>query len=257
MTGFVIICPILALLGVYLFITNGYWFKGVITSGTVWGIQISATEQQKATRRKHLILAVIGFVLFDITILKAILALIGCLFEGGLFGKIYTILCVIALPVLFILCLKRINKIKTDNSLNGETTALALEQFPIIQRVNEQMAEANSFIIAKDGIGLVDARNYCFAAEYFRDYRLGDLSTAREMALVGMYFAQKYKDEFTYEPTFKRTFIPGAAITSMSSEELYVKSGNGTVKSKLESYVFYRKAPAANSMGQPISTTQQ
>lgn len=257
MTGFVIICPILALLGVYLFITNSYWFKGVITSGTVWGIQISATEQQKATRRKHLILAVIGFVLFDITILKAILALIGCLFEGGLFGKIYTILCVIALPVLFILCLKRINKIKTDNSLNGETNALALEQFPIIQRVNEQMAEANSFIIAKDGIGLVDARNFCFAAEYFRDYRLGNLSTTREMALVGMYFAQKYKDEFTYEPTFKRTFIPGAAITSVSSEELYVKSGNGTVKSKLESYVFYRKAPAANSMGQPISTTQQ
>lgn len=257
MTGIEFVFPILTLLGFYLFISNLYWFNGVVTDGVVWGIQINSAYRQKALRKKHTISAVVGLALFVITLTMTFKALLIILFDGGLFGKVFILACVIAVPVIFVLSIKKVNRLKDDKSYIGETNALVLEQLPIIQRVNEQMSEANSFIIAKDGIGLVDARNYCFAAEYFRDYRLGDLSTAREMALVGMYFAQKYKDEFTYEPTFKRTFIPGAAITSMSSEEVYVKSGNGTVKSKLESYVFYRKAPAANSMGQPISTTQQ
>lgn len=241
------IFPILASIGFYLCFSNVCWLGSVTKGGKVWGVEISASERLMERRKKGKIVAVIGIIILSITSLRAFIVLIGCLFGGQ---STYVIVCAIVLLVLFLLILLKCKRV--GEYAIREIDLSALEQFPIIQRVNELIAGANKFYIERSDIRLYDVHNYCFATERYSNYRLGLLSD-EEMRIVAYYFEQKYKDVFTYELVYDHTYSPSTSTTIVQNGGVYKAYQN----SNNEAYKFCRKVPIVSSMGQSINTTQQ
>lgn len=231
--------------------------KGVISSGSVWGITIPMTDRQTKNEKKYKIMLIISIIVFIVTCGPGLGSLLAIIFMGpGTF--IITITGFVAIPVVLIIGSKHAKrKMEKMPSIATDKNALVLEQLPIIQKVNGELAEAEKFIVSDNGIGLFDIRNYCFAAEYYRDYRLGDLTTPREIALVAMYFAQKYGTEFSFEPTFEREFYPGKLMSSIGEGAVTVGRKNGSYTSTLSGYIFRRNRPSSNSQGQQNVLGQQ
>lgn len=260
MTWIDFVYPMLALIGLYIIASNNYRFSDVFYGGVVvWGIRIVARKQLKLLRIKQYILSFIGFVLFVITFIKAIIVMIGCIFEDGYLKIIYIIVCIIVFPTLayFIIAkIEKVNRVKEAKLIISDTNIFALEQFPIIQRVNELIVGTNKFYIEGSDISLYDVHNYCFATERYSDYRLGLLSD-KEMKLVAFYFEQKYKDVFTSEPEYEHTHSPGTSATIVQVGGVYKAYQNSNKTTTLKAYKFCRKVPIACSMGQPVNTTRQ
>lgn len=226
MTAIYFIFPILTLIGINLFL-NCFWFSSTTNGGTIWGVQISASERLLARRKRGQITAVIGFVIISFSILKTFVVLLGCLIEGGAPGRLYVAAFIIALLISIILFVKKVKRV--GEHVIGEIDYSALEQLPVIQRVNELIPGAKVIVVSGSDISLYDVRNYCFATEDYRSYKLGNLSN-KETDLVYRYFAVKYKDEFTqFDTVNSDTAIPAGY------------------------YSLCRKSPAVNSAGQTIN----
>lgn len=225
--------------------------KGVISSGNVWGITIPMTEGQAKKQKKYKIILIISMIVFILTCGPGCGYLFALIFMGpGMF--LITIAGFVAIPVVFIKGSKHAKrKMEKMPSITTDKNALILEQLPIIQKVNEELTEAETFIVTDEGIGLFDIRNYCFAAEFYGDYRLGNLTTPGEIALVAMYFAQKYGTEFSFEPTFEREFYPGKLMSSVGEGVVTVGRINGSFTSTLSGYIFRRNHPTTNAQEQP------
>lgn len=231
--------PLLVLAGLFFVFGGGYKTTAVF-GGSIWGIRVPVSKRQKIWKAVNVILLLAGFIVFVSFLGMAIGSLIQLLFSG-LGGLIYVLAFVIGFFVVAIVSVKlALRELSRGKITANDTNALVLGNLPIIQNVEAQLSQASAFVVTADGIGLINAQNYCFAAELYNDYQLGTLTSAKEVALVGMYFVQKYHDQFNYKVDFERTYYPGETITFIGSGGVYVGHTKSRIESQFKSYIFYR-----------------
>ena len=234
------ICALLGLVGLFLF-GYGYHRSSGVSSGTVWGITIELTPQQRAEHRRDRLLMIVGIVLFVAMVVPGFLAILFNLLDGSFLLSLLLIAGFFGAIIGGVWLANR-QMLQGDNGTN----AAVLGDLPYIRAVEAQLPQAKTFIINGEGIGLFDERDYCYSALYYEDYRLGRLYSVKEIAMVGLYFSQMHK-EFAFKVDFDRSYTPGHTVTLYGPGGVSVGRTRGTYRSSFNSYVFYRVAPAATA----------
>lgn len=237
---------LLELAVVFVFAYSNYKRK-LVFEGILWGIQVPASQKQKELKRKMNLLYTVSLLLVVVLAVPVFISLLSTLFStrGSFIGHvlfilIYAVLWIGSIVLGSYLGARNVN---TDPLLLEETNASVLESLPIVQSVEAQIHEAASFVVSFEGIALVNAQNYCFALERYTDYRLGELTTPQEVALIGMYFVQKYHKQFKFAVDFERIpGTPGQVVTFIGPGGVYVGRTKGTAPQAIfKSYIFYRQ----------------
>lgn len=226
----------------YLLGSSGY--KASLTyGGQIWGINIVPTAQQKAFKSKHLIIAIISAIVSLYCMPNAFKIMILAMF--GLPGML-KLLAWLVLPIGFALfalgAFHSYNTMKTAVAA-GAANTLKLGNVPAIQAAENELARANAFSISREGIAFFDARNYCYETVLFNDYRLPNLSTSKEVGLVGLYFVQKYSKKFYYDVDAERSYYPGETALFVGPGGVFVGRTKGRLVSKFKGYIFARRKP--------------
>lgn len=137
------------------------------------------------------------------------------------------------------LTLKSSGEKKTASSDN----ALCLGQIDLFQELDKEIHDAAYFVVAFEGVALFSSTNYCYQIYRYEDYRLGELTTPQEVALVGMYFVQKYHDEFTFKVDMEVIpGEPGQTVVAVGTGGIGVARTSGTRDQRIfRSYIFTKR----------------
>ena len=114
---------------------------------------------------------------------------------------------------------------------------------PFVQSVEAQMDQAAAFVVSFEGIALINNMNYCYALERYEDYQMGALTSPNEVAMIGMYFVQKYHHLFNFTIDMERIpGTPGQSVTIVGSSGVHFAYSKGTPDQAIfRSYIFTRK----------------
>lgn len=217
------------LLGGYCFST-GILYSSAVFGGIVWGITIpksAAGKKASAFSIPAMILGGYG---------------LGCVFLCivSFSGKaLIGILLFVAGYLVSALTLKSSGEKKTASSDN----ALCLGQIDLFQELDKEIHDAAYFVVAFEGVALFSSTNYCYQIYRYEDYRLGELTTPQEVALVGMYFVQKYHDEFTFKVDMEVIpGEPGQTVVAVGTGGIGVARTSGTRDQRIfRSYIFTKR----------------
>lgn len=216
-------------------VTFGLMLFTSVYGGKVWGIRVPAP----AYASLMVIVGMLGIVLGGYAAVHLVMLLISCL-SGTEFSDFLICLALyIGLLVVGAFASKPILEKIESNQTNGAVLA----QLPIFQAVDANMANAAFFVVGFEGVALYSGTNYCYAVYRYTDYQLGELSTPNEVALVGMYFCQKYHQDFTFkvdEEVIPGT--PGQTVMAVGTGGVAVARIQGVPDQRLfRSYIFKRK----------------
>lgn len=216
------------------------WCTKLHFSGIVWGIRIQPTPRQKAFIIRHRIMMVLGYIAVFVSSPFCFMSLLELLFTNFMGLLIF-----IAVWFGCALLSGFIASKRTAHSplLEKEHNTAVLGSLPFFQRVEAQLMNATYFVVSFEGIALVDHMNYCYALERYESYRMGSLSTPNEVAMVGMYFVQKYNHLFNFTVDVERIpGTPGQTITLIGSGGVNYAYTRGTPDQAIfRSYIFTRK----------------
>lgn len=241
----------------------GIYKSKLVFGGNIWGINIPMSSKQKAYRNKFKAMSIIGIILFVVMLFPSFPSAISILFSTrGSFGAHLLFLlfyCVLWFAAFFLAAKFASKDVSHNPILTEETNALVLENLPFVQSVEEKLPQATSFVVSFEGIALVNQHNYCFDVIRYGDYQLGELSTPQEVALIGMYFVQKYHRMFQFSVDFERIpGQPGQMVSFIGPGGIYVGHTSGTAPQAIfKSYIFYRlpNAPVTVPAPAPVHTS--
>lgn len=220
---------VLCLIGGFCFVAGAVLFTSVY-GGTVWGVKIPKSSAGK----------------------KATLLSVPALIVGG-FGLGCTILCLLtfssaALIGLALFVIGLVIASLTMKSISEKATArgnnaLCLGEIDLFKEIDSEIHNAAYFVVAFEGVALFSGTNYCYQVYRYEDYRLGELSTPQEVALVGMYFVQKYHDEFTFKVDMEVIpGEPGQTVVAVGTGGIGIARTSGTRDQRIfRSYIFTKK----------------
>lgn len=233
---------ILALELVVLFLVayTGYNIQ-LVTNGIIWGIQVPPSKKQKSFKTRNRIGFVIGMIAFVLMIGPACNQLFHLLVTNGfIFAVVYVFIWVID----FFIAMKIAERSAKKELYSGkETNAFVLSELPFVKSVEAQMDDAKAFVVSFEGIALANKMNYCYAVERYEDYQMGSLTSPKEVALIGMYFVQKYHDLFSFKVDMETIpGTPGQTVVAFGTGGIGVAHVKGTRDKKIfRSYIFTRK----------------
>lgn len=222
-----------------MFVVTGVNCKLKFT-GTVWGIKVPLSAGQRVFVIANWVLLVLSLVTTVVTAPMVFMSLITLLITNFKLVLLYFVLwfvCALVSGIIAFVVSKHSPLLEKANN-----TAV-LGSLPFFQSVEEQLDEATTFVVSFEGIALMDRMNYCYAVERFEDHRMGSLTRPSEVAMVGMYFVQKYHDKFTYKVDVEVIpGTPGQTVTMIGSGGINFAHVQGTPDQRLfRSYIFTRK----------------
>lgn len=230
---------VLELVAVFLAMYAGYNCQ-LVTDGVIWGIPVPPSKAQKKFKTVNRILLVLGLALFIILTVPAFKAVISLLFQSFLIAVIYAVIWGLD----FLAAARIAQKQAMKNLYSGkETNTFVLSDLPFVQKVESEMEECVSFVVSFEGIALVNKMNYCYAVERYEDFQMGSLTSPKEVALIGMYFVQKYHEQFNFKVDMETIpGTPGQMVTAFGTGGFNVAYVKGTRDKKIfRSYIFTRK----------------
>lgn len=235
-----IIFMILLLPTIFVLFYTGYDFV-LVYSGVIWGIRIETSPTQKRRKALHLTLFILALIIWNILIIPAITGFFVLIFEYGLIATL--LYCLSAVAVIFLAAFTAKRNAEKRMSSGKETNAAVLGTLPFVKAVENNLPEASCFIVSFEGIALMNTMNYCFALVRYTDFGLGSLTSPREVALIGMYFVQKYGNQFDFKVDMAEIpGTPGKTIVVYGSGGIHTAYVGGTSGTRIfRSYIFTRK----------------
>lgn len=209
-------------------------------SGVIWGIQVPCSPKQKAFMNRNRILFIVSLVAFIALFVPSIGALFSLLFKKFLLVLIYIAAWV---GCAFLGSFLASRRAMHSPLLEEETNAAVLGNLPFVKSVESQMDQATSFIVSFEGIALINHMNYCYALERYENYQMGSLTTPDEVAMIGLYFVQKYHDKFDFKVDIEVIpGEPGQTVTFVGTAGINQAYISGTPDQRIfRSYIFTRK----------------
>ena len=206
-----------------------------VYSGRVWGIAIKSSSFSKV---KTLISAA-GLVFGGYSMLFTALSAFVSLFSGRF---VNLLLCVIGFLGTVVVG-AFVGKIFLEKTLSKENGARILGEFELFKAIDENMEQAEHFVVGFEGVALFSSTNYCYAVYKYNDFQLGELSSPSEVALVGSYFVQKYHEKYTFKVDMEVIpGEPGQTIVAVGSGGVGVARIQGTPDQHIfRSYIFSKK----------------
>ncbi len=207
-----------------------------VYAGKVWGIKIKASFAASVVSFVSVIGLVIGGYSIVITFLAAFTALTR--------GDIITVVIDILGFVIPFAIGPFIAKAFTENAIVAKGNfAMALGEYDIFKEIDANMEEATHFVVGFEGVALYSKTNYCYAVYLYENYRLGELSTPAEVALVGTYFVQKYHEKYTFKVDMEVIpGEPGQTVVAVGTGGVSVGRIKGTPDQRIfRSYIFTKK----------------
>lgn len=235
---------VLELVALFLSAYTGYNIQ-LVTDGVVWGILVPPSKTQKSFKVRNRIGFAIGIIAFILLIVPTFQGLFGLLARRGvIFAVLFAIIYVIILYLDFSIAMKIAEKsnMKALNS-DKETNTYVLSELPFVKSVESQLNDAEYFVVSFEGIALANKMNYCYAVERYNDYQMGSLTSPKEVALIGMYFVQKYHNIFQFKVDMETIpGTPGQMVVAFGTGGIGVAHVKGTRDKKIfRSYIFTRK----------------
>lgn len=208
----------------------GTYLYSAVFGGTVWGINIPKSPAGKKASSFAIPTIIIG----GYGVACVFLALLS--FSGKALIGIALFAIGLIVPSLFM------NKVAEEQTANSDN-ALCLGQIDLFQEIDKEIHNATFFVVSFEGVALFTSTNYCYQIYRYEDYRLGDLSVPQEVALVGMYFVQKYHDEFTFKVDMEVIpGEPGQTVVAVGTGGIGVARTSGTRDQRIfRSYIFTKR----------------
>ena len=233
-----IILVLLLQLVIVFFFTRSYYFRSSVTYGRIWGIYVPPTPEQKRDRTVQTIIFAVSFIAFIVSVVPSFIGLIGLMFTSFLLTLIYIAVWFGTIFLSAFLAQKH-----SIAKLIRYKNSFVLGELPFIQQVEAQMDECVRFVVSFEGIALINNMNYCYAVERYEDYQMGSLSVPQEVALVGMYFVQKYHNQFDFKVDMEVIpGQPGQMTTVVGTGGVGFAYTKGTKTQRIfRSYIFTRK----------------
>lgn len=233
---------ILALELVVLFLVayTGYNIQ-LVTDGVIWGIRVPPSKAQKGFKTWNMIGFVVGMIVFILMIVPAFRELVNLIMKDGF---LFAVLYVFVWAFSFFIAMKIAEKLQKKKLYSGkETNTFVLSDLPFVKSVEAHLNEAEYFIVSFEGIALINKMNYCFALERYENYHMGSLTSPKEVALIGMYFVQKYHDTFNFKVDMETIpGEPGQTVVAFGTGGIGVAHVKGTRDKRIfRSYIFTRK----------------
>ena len=190
------------------------------------------------------IMCIVAFVILIIPVIKSLITLV---FSGslrGFFRRIFLAILYVAafVGLAFAGGYRAYSQSQKSPLLISETNAFILGELPFVKHIEAQMDQARSFAVGFDGIALYNDMDYCYAVVHYEDFQMGPLKEANEVALMGLYFVQKYHQRFSF--VIDTVYIPGEPgqrVTVVDSSGYHVAYTEGTSgQSIFKGYIFSR-----------------
>lgn len=175
-------------------------YYGSVSSGVIRGIPIPPS----ASGKRWKILGPLGKVVGGFAVDYIIIVVISSL---GALGRLPFALLAVGLLIAFTLLGTAISLKLSNRATERETNALILGEFELFRNLDAELQQAAYFVVSFEGVALFSGTNYCTAVYRYEDYQLGALTSPDEVALVGMYFLQRYGKTHTYKVDME--VIPG------------------------------------------------
>ncbi|MGM9647217.1 MAG: hypothetical protein ACI3YH_03690 [Eubacteriales bacterium] len=203
-----------------------------VYSYTVWGVRVSRAPKDTLV----VLLSAVGCCLGGLLIFWGLRAVI---YE---FEFIRIIVYIVLVAVSFTVG-GMVSQKTVQISISKNTNALILEQFEIFKDAEQQIAEAEWFCVSFEGVAFCSKTNYCYSVLRYEDYQLGSLTVPNEVAMVGMYFVQKYGKQFKFKVDMEVIpGEPGQTFVTVGSGGVNVGRTSGTKDKRLfRSYIFTRR----------------
>ncbi len=231
------------------FLLNSMYNCRLHFGGTIWNITVPMSEKQKKYMTRNRIIMVVSIIAFVVLIIPVFKALLTLVFSGSLMGFFKRLLLAFGYFLLFVGSAFAggyiaYSKAPTSPLLVKENNAAILGELPFIKCIEEQIDQAQSFYVGFDGIALCNDMYYCYAVVHYEDFQMGPLDDASQVALMGLYFVQKYHHQFTFR--IDSVYIPGEpgqSITVVGSSGHHVAYTQGTKGQTIfRGYIFNRFA---------------
>lgn len=134
-------------------------------------------------------------------------------------------------------------KIAENHIIAKGKNALVLNNFDFFREIDANMDEAVSFVVGFEGVALYSGTNYCYAVYRYTDFQLGELSTPKEVAMVGTYFVQKYHKNYTFKLDVEVIpGEPGQTVVAVGTGGIGIARIQGSPDKRLfRSYIFTKK----------------
>lgn len=212
-----------------------YLFATCVIGGRVWGIKIKSSTSERIIQ----FLSYIGLIIGGYSVISTGLTVVISLFNFNIVASIVNL-------VGFLLALAIgpfVAKVLGDRVTIKNNNAMHLGELEVFKEIDASIGDASDFVVGFEGVALFNSANYCYAVYLYEDYQLGSLTTPNEVALVGMYFVQKYHDNFTYKVDVEVIpGEPGKTVVAVGTGGIGVARVQGTPDKRLfRSYIFKRK----------------
>lgn len=211
-------------------ICEGITLFSSVYGGTVWGIKIPKSQAGKNASLLSILFIIIGG--------YGLACVICALFTFSVTALIGIALFAIGL----IITALSMNKVAEKQTANADN-ALCLGQIDLFQEIDKEIHNASFFVVSFEGVALYTSTNYCYQIYRYEDYRLGSLSVPQEVALVGMYFVQKYHNEFTFRVDMEVIpGEPGQTVVAVGTGGIGIARTSGTRDQRIfRSYIFTKR----------------
>lgn len=220
----------------------------LVVDGVIWGIRVSPSKTQKSFKIRNMVGFVIGMIALFIMIVPVFREVCNLFIRNTMMNPIMGIVSVALYGLIwflvFFIAAKIAEKSSKKKLYSGrETNTYVLSELPFVKSVEAQMNDAEYFIVSFEGIALANKMNYCYAIERYENYQMGALSSPKEVALIGMYFVQKYHDSFKFKVDMETIpGAPGQTVVAFGTGGVGVAHVKGTRDKKIfRSYIFTRK----------------
>ncbi len=231
---------VIAIVSAFLLMYGVFGKMGFATGGEVWGIKIEPTNAQAKFAKSCKTMMIIGIIGTVTMIIPFFASALKILFDAPIVLLLFFPLWIGAFFA-GALCAKK----KGSSPELGENgnNALVLGDLEFIKAAEAHIPEAKCFFMDGEGIAFINAQNYCFAIERYGDYKLGDLTDGKQVALVGSYFEQKYKGAFDITSQFERIPpTPGKVVTFIGTGGVSFGYVEGTkYQANFEGFLFTKK----------------
>lgn len=211
-------------------------FSSCVYGGKVWNIKIPYSKNGKIIKA----ISCFGLILGGYSAVTTIIAI---LHSVAGFNLIKTII----YPVVFFVFLSAgpfiAKKITEVYLVSKSENAMILDELELFKEIQENIHDANSFIVGFEGIALFSSTNYCYAVYKYEDYQLGELTSPEEVALVGTYFVQKYHENYTFKVDMAVIpGEPGKTVIAFGTGGIGIARIQGTPDIRIfRSYIFTKK----------------
>ncbi len=235
---------LLLALSILCWFINGFLFYNFANTynGCVWGIKIISTTKNKLTMLVSCFGLLPCLFLGVNVFIDKLGIVISSIFGGKLIiGIIMLVLCALDIGAVYLGAYLSMNK--TKKIIATQSNALHIGELDVFKAIDENINQATYFVVSFEGVALFTNTNYCYAVYPYTDYRLGDLSSPEEVAMIGMYFVQKYHKEFDFKIDMEVIpGEPGQTAVAVGTGGIAIARTAGTKDQRIfRSYIFTRK----------------